>query len=134
MCLQNAWRVVSIWYTLSSVPHVFWIISFLCWSNMLILDPEDFNTLDFFLCTMTHLPSKKSFYPNKIPKNTAHGRHFSWGTDNKVYQNTVPNWHYPAVVSNIIWSCSCQTVNCFPFRLPQGSFWSKMHYPHRRNI
>ena len=24
-------RVVSIWYTLSSAPHVFWILSFVCW-------------------------------------------------------------------------------------------------------
>ena len=44
---------------------------------------------------MSPLPSKKLFEPNKNTKNTAYGRQFLWGTDDKVYQITVPNWHYP---------------------------------------
>ena len=63
-----AGRMLSIWFSFSSVPHDFWILSFLCWSNILFLDPKNFNTLDIFSCTMSHLPLHKIFKHIKIPK------------------------------------------------------------------
>ena len=39
---------VNLVYSFSSVPHVFWILSFLFWSSMLLLDLKDLNTL--YIC------------------------------------------------------------------------------------
>ena len=48
-------------------------------------------------------PIKKIYLtPTKYP-HKKNGRKFLWGTDNKVYKNTVQNWHYPPIcVSNKI--------------------------------
>ena len=45
MLQRSAGTIVWIWYSLSSVCHVFLVISFLCWSKMLLLDLKDLNTL-----------------------------------------------------------------------------------------
>ena len=88
---SNIGRLVSVCYTLSSVSHVFWFFNFfLCWSDMLILNPKYLNTKDSPPNKTKYLTQKLNTHPPK-----KYGRQFLWGTDNKVYQNTVPNWHYP---------------------------------------
>ena len=56
-----------VWYTLSCVPHVFWIFSFLCWSNMLLLNPKYLNTQDIVYAICISLPLKKYWTPTKYP-------------------------------------------------------------------
>ena len=55
---QSLWRVVSIWYSLSSVTHE-------QISSMLLLDPKDLKTLDILACIMSPMPSKESLTPKK---------------------------------------------------------------------
>ena len=40
-------------------------------------------------------PIKKKSWPQQNTSPKKYGRQFLWGTDDKVYLNTVPNWHYP---------------------------------------
>ena len=49
MLQRSAGTIVWIWYSLSSVCHVFLVISFLCWSKMLLLDLKDLNTLMYYV-------------------------------------------------------------------------------------
>ena len=61
-------RVASIWYTLSPVPHVFWILSFLCWSNLLLLNPKDLYTLNIFNMLSHHSLNKYIFLQQNTKK------------------------------------------------------------------
>ena len=49
-------QIVSVCYTLSAVPHVSWIFSFLSWSSMLLLNSKYLNTYDivYAICHPTY--------------------------------------------------------------------------------
>ena len=89
MARLQAGGIVSIWYNFSFVPHDFWTFSFLCWSNMLLLNLEDLNILEFFHLLCQPLSLKKDF-TNKI---------LTCCTQKKIFmmyrqQISVANWKY----------------------------------------
>ena len=61
--------VVSVLYTLSSVPHVFWILSFLSWSTMLLSKPKDIKTWNIYMHYVTPPIKKIHFTPINTEDN-----------------------------------------------------------------
>ena len=68
---------------------------FLFWRNILLLNTKYLNTqvIAYAICH----PSKYffGFLPQQNTPLIIHKRQFWWGTDNNLYLNTEPNWHYP---------------------------------------
>ena len=64
----------------------FLTLLFFCWSNMLLLDPNDHHNLDLLSCNFSPLPSRK-LLTQKNTKITAYKRHQTM----RYRRQTVPN-------------------------------------------